>query len=160
MSNFFQKEFLMRKFLVPVLPRMAVLLAFMALGFLFVGCDNPAGDDGGSPTLTEFPEAWVGTWKTPSEPPSIITLTKTTITYQYTQTETLLAFKSIALLSSEFGIDMYRVEVTNEGTVEVYQFEYIVGGEGDPRTIWIYDENGNGSWDSQTITYGTYAEQP
>ncbi|MDR1175809.1 MAG: hypothetical protein LBK83_10125 [Treponema sp.] len=138
------------------LSKMTVLLfALVALGFLFVGCDNPAGDDGGSPTPTEFPEAWVGTWKTPAEPPHIITLTKTTITFQYTQTETLLTFKSITSLGNEFGVDMYRVEVTNEGTVEVYQFEYYA----NDHVIEIYDENGNGNWDSQVITYGTYSKQ-
>jgi hypothetical protein len=142
--NIWEKDTKMKKFFL-------VFVALMALVFI-VGCSDDGGG-GGETTLTEFPAAWIGTWKTPAVPPSIITLTKTTIAFQREQTEALLTLKSITSLGNEFGVDMYRVEVTNEGVVEVYQFEYYA----NDHVIEIYDENGSGFWDSQVITYGTYS---
>jgi hypothetical protein len=144
----------MKKFLVlPVLPKMAALLiAFMAIGSLFAGCNND--DGGGETTLTEFPAAWVGTWKSPGD--SEITITKTTVTYRntYEGTETSFVLKSITFLSTEFGIDMYQVETTTEakpGVVDVYQFEYI--GNTVPREIGVIPESGT---TFPRIANGTY----
>jgi hypothetical protein len=44
----------MKKFLI-------VFLALVALGFLFVGCSNPAGSS--EPSSLTWPDGYVGTWK-------------------------------------------------------------------------------------------------
>jgi hypothetical protein len=150
-----------------------LLLALVALGFLLIGCSNPAGSsDPGSSTdpgpstdsgpSAEFPAAWIGKYKSNSgnyiefysDDRNLMEYSQPNINYKK-----YVLLESITLSDdSANGTNIYYITLRiNDNSViktEKYQFDHNTSNN----IISVYDENGGNSI-KQVILYADYIKQ-